>query len=146
VRIISSILLIAFVLTGCYGYMPVQGTSVPAGSTVRARLSTPGEFRLTEISASNVDELSGEVIRADADTLALSAFWLRSRSGLEHLAAGETVAIPRTQVAEIEQRRISWVRTIGLASAASIAGALILGAITGYGNGGNGRDGGGQTK
>lgn len=107
-------------LTGCFHYVPVE--EVPRqGTAVRTYLSRPISLELTEVTANNVMEVRGEVVSDGADRVLLSAFGLRSASDFQHVAAGETVAIPRDAIERMEEKRISFPRT-------ALAGAVLAGA------------------
>ncbi|NIP79579.1 MAG: hypothetical protein GWM90_10315, partial [Gemmatimonadetes bacterium] len=66
-------------------------------------------------------QVRGEVVANRPDRLLMSAFALESVSQYEHLAAGETVLIPRDALGQIEEKRISATRT-------ALAGAVLAGA------------------
>jgi hypothetical protein len=116
------------VLTGCYTYAPV-GTAPARGAHVRARLSTPQNVALTDLTVSNVVLLDAEVVRSGPDSLVVSALSLRSLSGGDFAAAGETVAIPRTSLEAVDARSFSWWRSAGLIVAAGTVTSLLFAAL-----------------
>lgn len=130
------------VLSGCYGYAPVTLSTVPRGTSVRVHLSTPGDFRITQVTVNDVRVIDAEVIGFQDDTLALSAWWLESVTGYEFPASGETVRVPGGHIGMIEKRRISVARTAGLAGAFAGVTTLLVAALDAAGviggNGGNG--------
>ncbi len=130
--------------TGCYSYVVVNsGAPLPStGAEVRAHLTEPGRFRLTNITAENVVRVDGEVVRWGPDQLVLSAFWLRSRGGLEHKGVGETVVIPRTRIATLERKQVSAVRSGGFIGVTILLAALVTAAFGGGGGPGEGPNGG----
>lgn len=124
-------------LTGCYSYVPAAGPELTLGTSVRARLSTPTDFRLTNLSVNNTVLIDGEVVRQGPDSLVISAFSLRAETGYTMPAIGETLAIPGGRIAAIERRRFDPLRSgllVGLTAAAS---ALLVGALDGGGGGGS---------
>lgn len=127
-------------LTGCYTYAPVPGMTLGRGTAVRARLAAPSDFRLTELTANGVVTIDGEVVRQDTGELVVSALWLRSQTGYEFPAAGETVTIPAERLAGIEQKRFSVARSAMVAGAGVLASVLFVAAFgtDGFGGGGGG--------
>ncbi len=125
-------------LTGCYTYTPVRDAPLVRGTPVRAELSAPSDFRLTELTANNVVSVAGEVVRQDPDTLVMSAMWLRAQTGYEFPAAGETVVIPSYRVASLEQRRLSPARSAAFGGAITLAAVLLAAALDGSGAAGGG--------
>ncbi|MGI9179794.1 MAG: hypothetical protein ACR2H9_04750 [Longimicrobiaceae bacterium] len=135
------LVLALLMLTGCYTYAPVRDTPLVRGTSVRAELSTPSDFRLTELTANNVVSVAGEVVRQDTDTLVMSAMWLRAQTGYEFPAAGETVLIPSYRLAALEQRRLSPARSAAFGGAIALAGVLLAAAMQGGGAAGGGSGG-----
>ena len=126
------------VLTGCYSYVPVVGTSLGRGTTVKARLSAPADFRLTDMAVNNAVLLSGEVVSHGRDTLALSVFSLRAPTGFTFPAAGETLFVPNVRIAELERRRFAPVRSALVLGAAVAATTLVFSSFDVGGNSGGG--------
>lgn len=121
--------------SGCYVYVPLKSSTPPPvrGAAVRARLAEPGRFRLTDVTAENVSSVDGEVVEWNADRLVLSAFWVRSNSGLEHKGVGETVVLPRTTIATVERKQISLARSSALAGGIALLAVLANAAFIGGG-------------
>lgn len=132
------------VLTGCYSYVPAAQQVLARGTPVRARLSTPTDFRLTEISVNNAVTVQGEVVRQDADSLIVSAVSLRSETGREVPAAGETLAIPSARIAGVEKKRFDVLRSVAV-TAAGFATTLLLFMAFDAGGGSGGPGGGGPS-
>jgi hypothetical protein len=85
---------------------------------------------LSNLTANDVVLIEGEMIRAGADSVLVSARWLQARSGFDFSGTGETVRVPRINVAAIEQKRISLLKTAaltaGLVLTVGVASALTL--------------------
>lgn len=105
-------------LSGCFTYAPTRDAPGQA-ARVRVTLSSPADFRLRDFTANEVVVAEGEVVRVEEERLVLSALELRARSGYEFIGQGETIAIPRSNVAVLETRRVSAWRS------ALVAGALV---------------------
>lgn len=138
-----SLALLALVaLAACHNYVPVTVDRLERPDRVRVHLSVAGSYELLDLTANDVIEIEGEVVRWDEASLVLSAWWLVARGGLEFRGQGETVVVQREHIAAIEERRISALKTaalVGLGAAAMGIGVGSLGAIgsSGTSNPGN---------
>lgn len=139
------LLLVTFVLNGCYTYFPTQ--QIPdRGAKVRLELAQPQDVRLSEVTANDVVNLQGELAQVDSNRVVLSAFVLRSQSGYENIGRGESVSILRQNIASIRQSRISPLNTAGLVAIGVVIGVLTGVALADAGNQGEGGGGGGETQ
>lgn len=142
-RTIAAFLLVILTLNGCFAYMPSRGAPLRQGQGVRVLLSSPLDVRLVDVTANNVATLDGEVVSSDSTSLVLSARMVRSNTGYEQLGGGATVQIPTTQIGEIEERRLSAIKTAGLVGIIVGLTAIVAAANTGTGvKGGPGGGGG----
>ena len=123
---VAATLLATTALSGCYRYVPAP-ESPARGMAVRAYLTQPLQVPLTDITANNVTAVEGEVAVASRDTLYLSASRLFAPGGAEFLPMGETVAIPRLSLGNVQLRKVDTLGTsvsilggIGLAILASL--------------------------
>jgi hypothetical protein len=124
--------MLSLVTVGCLSYTPIDGNE-PAprlGMEVRAHLSTPESFPLTNLTANNVVEVDGEIVRWEEDRLVLSAWWLRAGSGIEHRGIGETVNIPRSSLGAVERKQLSVTRTGVLVGFIALLGVLAQAALS----------------
>jgi len=141
-RAAAAALLCLPALNGCLSYAAVSPADVPpAPAEVQVLLTRPMDFPVTDLTVRDVVRVRGEVISADSAWLRLSAYGLRSQSGFGYQAAGETVHIPRPQVAQLQRRRVDLART-GLMAAAFAGATVVLAALTGgldLGGSGGGR-------
>ena len=112
-------------LGGCFAYTPLRTPDPPRASVLRLHLSTPGDYRLTNITMNDVGEIDGELIAMDDSAVFVSATRLVARSGFEHLGEGATLRVPRASIGSIEVKRISAGRT-----ALFLGGLVALGAAT----------------
>jgi hypothetical protein len=130
-------------LAGCYHYVPAVAATAPQGTPLRAHLNTLSNFELAQITVNNIDRVEGEMVRADAGELILSATWLQAITGNGYPGDGWTVRIPQSAVTAVEERRLSWWRT-GIVIAGGVVAtwlgfeALGLGPTFGGGQGGTG--------
>ncbi|HEX2189752.1 MAG TPA: hypothetical protein VHG51_12675 [Longimicrobiaceae bacterium] len=140
-RSTALVLLLSMLLGGCLSYAPA-GDAPRRASRVRVTLVSPADFRLTEFTANEVVTAEGEMVRMDEEEVVLSAVELRARSGYEFVGRGETLTIPRSNVARIETQRVSVARSALLAGVVVLVMTLAE-RVIGLGTGGGDGDGGG---
>jgi hypothetical protein len=139
------IIVLVALCSSCFSYTPLQNEPARQGKRLRVQLSTPRDVRLTNVTANEVVTVDGELVRFAPDTATLSVWMLKARSGYEFIGTGETVSLPRRDIAAVEERRLSILRSAAVAAAAGLAIVLIERAIGGSGGGGK-EPGGGQTQ
>ncbi len=129
--------------TGCYSYVPLDAAEPrpEIGHQVRAYLNQPDRVRLQHVTAENVIQVNGELVEWDNGRLLLSAFWVKSASGFEYNALGETVSLRDNDLNRVETKKINIPVTVGVVAVA-VAGAILLGSA--FGTFGSGNEGGGQ--
>jgi hypothetical protein len=129
------------VASGCYHYVPLNPSTAPQGTPVRARLNTMSEFELAQFTVNNIDQVEGEMVRLDTGALVLSATWLQAVTGNGYAGNGWTVRIPEANLAGFEQKRLSWWRTgvvVGGIAVGTWLGFEALGLSPSSGTGGGG--------
>lgn len=133
-------------LTGCFSYAPVGNAPLRQGTDVRAVLQVPTTVPVPTGTIAGVNRVDGWLIGSPADSVLLSARWLRSTAGQEFPGAGSTLRIPRSNVSLLETRRFDTVRTALVAGAVVVAlGSIRAAANVGGGkNDGTGTNGGQQ--
>jgi hypothetical protein len=116
--------LLPVLLGACYSYVAL-GTVPPArGVDVVAKLAVPLDIGLQDITVHDIEEAVGKVAYVDADSLVVVAERFRSALGTDYPGLGSTIAIPRTHIANLAQRRVSAGRTsllLGAGAAALVA-------------------------
>ena len=129
----------AFVLSGCYTYVPVQ--SPPPGTEVRVRIPVQSPVEGSNV-VSDMLAVEGAVVSA-GDTLVLATESTQTFGNFREVRTLDTLRVSRTRLASLEQKTFSRGRTIGF-SALVLAGtaALVL-AVAGTVGGSDGDGGGG---
>jgi hypothetical protein len=128
----SSALLLA--AAGCYAYAPVDPVAVRPGTGVRVRVSGAGADRLAPLlGTGHTRVLSGTLVDARADTMIVqvpTVVQAGVAGSLETLH--QRVSIPRSDMVELETRRLDRLRT-GLAagSAAFLIASVVARALEG---------------
>jgi hypothetical protein len=120
---ILTVVLPATLVAGCHRYEPVTAASVARGSSVAVLLTDYGTANLGRLLGMGVGTVEGGLVTVSDSTYTLSVQLVRQRNGIETLWRGEQVAIPRTDVAEIRQRRFSRSKS-ALATVAVLAAAF----------------------
>ena len=132
-------------LAGCHRYEPVTATTVDRGASVAVSLTDYGTANLGRLLGMGVGTVEGNLVTVSDSSYTLAVQLVRQRNGIETFWRGERVAIPRGDVAEIRQRRISRsksaVAAVALLAAAYGAVEAFIG--TGSGSGPPGGSGGG---
>lgn len=140
------LLLGALLLGGCYRYVPSDTDGLRRGDPVRAQVSgVPVE--VGDIAVRDVTTVDGEFVSIMDQQVYLSAMRVTNRAGREFDGLRSTVAIERTSLDGLFEKRLDVTNT-ALAAAALTAGAVLLhtildsaGGISGQGSGGGGGGG-----
>ncbi|PYP08096.1 MAG: hypothetical protein DMD59_13225 [Gemmatimonadetes bacterium] len=132
--------LLAFVipLSACLSYTPLGNVTPARGAEVVATV-TPIDVRVGEITVHHVTRVEGRVAFADADSVMIAGSRFVSETGTEYRSVGDVATIPRTQVLEIKQKRVSaWKTAIAFGASGAAVAAIIagVGPLAGFGSGG----------
>lgn len=145
-RAAAPALLASLALGGCYTHRPLVLDAIPAGTRVEVVLTDRGGVDLAETVGGTAERLSGRVQTLGPERMVVALNRVQMRRGQSITWSGEPVGVPRSAVASVRERRLSWWRTT-LMGAAVTAGFLAvidrLGANIGWLSGAFGGDGGG---
>jgi hypothetical protein len=149
-RAIAAIVLVCMTpsVTGCYTYKPVAVHEVrpEPGKAVQVHLNAPESVRLQNLTADGVVQINGELAQWDNGQLVLSAFWVRSSSGFEHRAEGETVTLEEAKIRSVSAKQMNVPLSVALAAGAVAAAVIVGSAFSASGSAGNDGDDGGGTQ
>ena len=115
-------------LSGCFTYLPIEPGEVEPGVSVRARVSPAASARIAPLlGATDARRLDGTVITQSGDTMIVEVPTVTTENREFGRAPNQRVSIPRSDLVELEVRRLDRVRTIGLVggAAAILASALV---------------------
>ena len=115
--------IVTLLLSGCHRYEPVTAATVANGSSVAVSLTDYGTANLGRLLGMGVGTVEGNLVSVSDSAYTLTVQVVRQRNGIETFWRGERVAIPRTDVAEIRQRRFSRSKS-ALATVAVLAAAF----------------------
>ncbi len=122
--------LLSVVLGGCFSYVALSGAVPARGRDVVARLSPPLAVPLQDVTVREVTLATGKVAYADADSIVLTAQRFTSDAGTDYPGLGTSVTIPRSQIAQLEERHVSKART-ALVLAGGVAALVAIVASVG---------------
>lgn len=114
------------VAAGCYSYVPIE--SPQRGMEVRAQLETEAAVRRSTGLDEPITRYDGTVVEVDSAGLALDVLIARSVSTFEDVEIRDTIRLARTDVRDIQERRLSPVRSVLVTVA---AGAVAVGIVMG---------------
>lgn len=138
---ILALVLLAFA-GGCYHYVPEPPGPIPQGTPIRLHLSRPQSFEMMTITAHNIGQVTGEMIREESGEVVFSALWLDAVTGEGFDGGGWTFRVPRSDVTQLSVRRLSTWRTFAVLAMGAAATWLGFDALRGS-DAGSGQSGGG---
>ncbi len=119
--------LLLMTVTGCYSYVSIPPEAAAPGAQVRAQLANgEGSVPSRGLGIGRADLMEGEVVERRAESLVLSVF--PRDLGVQTWSHGprDTVAIRLNEIAALEQKQFSTVRTAGLVAGVAVVGALAI--------------------
>jgi len=121
-------------LCGCYEYLPPPNRADDLnGKRVQLTLNDMGSAMLAPQIGPQNEAVGGTLVENTTDALTLLVMSVRNRNGLESGWNGERVSVPRSYIANLEERRFSKRRTFF--ATAALAASLII-AQRAFGGGG----------
>jgi hypothetical protein len=139
-RIVHSPLLLGFVLSACYRYVPSQAVLPTAGHAVRLTLSTDATERLAPVLGPSTKSLTGRILANGGNDFAVAVDRTFKDNGLAVVWAGDRVLIPRSGITHTERRVLDRKRSLlaaGGVALGTIASALVISSVRSRaGNGG----------
>lgn len=128
-----------FVLCGCTVYLPLNPeVPPPAGTNVRARLTTPGAVRISDRLGSPVREIEGEILSFWGDSLGLSL--MATTEYGRPWDSVDTLKIATAEVFQFEEKRLDKTRTAFLVGGVGVVTGIVIGAIYSAAGGADGGD------
>ncbi len=130
-------------LSGCLSYTRLGPAAPPRGVEVVVKPSAPLDARVGEVTIHGVTVVEGRVAYADPDSLVVAGRRFLSETATEYFSAGSLVTIPRSQIGELKQKRVSaWKTAVALGA----GGAAIAAILASVGSLGGSSSGGGPPK
>lgn len=114
----------AALLTGCFTYIPARPGEVEAGVDVRARVSPDASARIAPLlGASDSRRLDGRLISSGTDTIVVEVPTVMVDNREFGRTPNQRVSIARSDLVELEIRKLDRGRTMGIVG----GGAIVLG-------------------
>ena len=110
---------------GCYSYSVVPVGGAPAGVNVRARISAAEAERLESILGRGDRQLEGRVIETGAESLTLAVPAATAATGVSSGPIHQRITLPRSEIFEMEVRRLNGRRTGAIAVGLSLLAAYV---------------------
>lgn len=124
----------ALLLSGCFTYLPVvEPGQLEPGLSVRARVSPAAGARIAPLlGATDARQLDGTLITNSTDTLIVEVPTVMADTREFGRTPNQRVSILKSELLELEVRRIDRLRTAAVVgSAAIIAGTLLVKSLKG---------------
>ena len=124
---------IAALSSGCFSYIPARPGEVEAGVDVRARVSPDASARIAPLlGASDARRLDGKLITNGSDTIVVEVPTVMVDNREFGRTPNQRVSIPRTDLLELEIRKLDRGRTLGIVGGGAIVvGVTLINALKG---------------
>jgi hypothetical protein len=123
------LLVVVFVNSACYHYVPVSPETLTSHEDVRVRITSAAAARLVEVLGTYSTELDGVVSARGPDSLAVAVPIGREYRGTTLQSETQRLTFAKSEVVDVRRSELSRGRTI-LTSAGVLAGfALLVSAI-----------------
>jgi hypothetical protein len=120
------------ILSGCFSYIPAELGSVLPGEEIRLQMAAQGASDLATISGGRGTSVAGMLVGIDAAAIRVRVPVGLMVEGVTTRSLAQEVVIPRSQISDVERRKLSRPRTVGAVAggvAALVAVVLAYGEI-----------------
>lgn len=126
----------ALLLCACYVTTPVPVAPAPVpGTKLHVQLTDAGATSLAQYLGPGVGYVDGRLLAQNDTSMSLAVSATTMRSGTEQIWKGETVSLPHSAIATVQQKKVSWWRS-GLIAGAALAAVVSIGLVKGGSTGG----------
>jgi hypothetical protein len=132
----KTIALVVLITTGCYTVEPLMTATPPAGTDLVLTLTDKGSTDMAAVVGPRSSGISGKYLGETADSLYLSVSAVAQQNGNEQFWQGERIAVPRSAVATMRERKLSVAKS-ALAVGAVVAALAGISAVIVNGNSGS---------
>lgn len=119
----------SLLLCGCYVTVPLATTAPDPGTRVHVQLTDTGAGALAGYLGPGVVSVDGRLLVASDTNVAVAVSQVGKVDGDQQFWKGETVSLPRGDIATVQQKKLSGWRS-GLLAGAIVAGLVALRAGT----------------
>lgn len=124
----AAVVLLLPMVAGCFTYTRTSLDQVAAGAKVRVEVQPDAAARLTHALGYPADELRGEALSTEGDSLLLQVAGAMEPGGVP-VDFSQRVRISAAGMREIDVQRVDWTRTGVVMAAAAVAGGIVIGSI-----------------
>lgn len=115
-------------LAGCSVYIPRSvDAPPPAGTQVRARLTTPGAVRISSLIGLPVLEVEGQIMNTDGDSLNIGL--LSATEYGRPWDPGTTLRVARLEIDQLDEKRVDARRTALFAGGVGVVSGVVIAAL-----------------
>jgi hypothetical protein len=119
-------LLLGATLTGCYSYLPTTPQALVPATEVRVRPTLEYRAGLRDLLGTEPTTLEGTVVGSGEGEMTIEIVTAGIQYGARARPLTQRIAVPWTQVLEVEEKRLDRARTTGVLAA---AGGLAVAAV-----------------
>lgn len=123
---IPQLWLALLISTGCYHYIPAESADVPAGATVRVRVTDTQTRRFENIVPVDRRTIQGKLVEQNTDQLLLEVPILSDLRGNRVETVAQRIDVPRTDVVDLEIRKLDRGMTALVVGAGGVAGIALV--------------------
>ena len=120
---------------GCYNYVVLSTPDPQPGTRVAAELTDSGAAELAAYLGPNVSTVDGQLVNLTGRELMVSVVSVRHRNGVEDFWKGESVTVPRGDIATLHERKLAVGRSVFLVVGGAGAAVALLRAFGVVGTG-----------
>lgn len=124
----AAALMALLALTACTTYIPhTIEPPPPTGTEVKARLTTPGAIRVTDLMGQPVRELEGTLVAWSTDSLQIAL--LSATEYGRPWDSVDTLGLAITELSFLEEKRINTGRTVLFVGATAAVAGIVIAAL-----------------
>jgi len=126
---------LAPILGGCYTLQAVSEPPEP-GTDIRLLLNGDAAVRIGEMTGSLREELEGQLVEATSDSVKISVQRYRRQDQFDtRRELFQTFSLAHSEVAVMQERKLSTIRTLGFVGALGAVGGIIASSVSSDGGG-----------
>ncbi len=116
---------------GCFEYTRIETASARLGTPVRAHLSEPRDVYVGNLMVPSLVLAEGDLIRVTGDSAIIAVQAVEQSDASRRGTSRALVALPRSGLDHLEEKRVDWKRSALVAGGLAIGGALLAGSLFG---------------
>lgn len=140
---LATVIVGAFLLTGCYSYTPIPLEVTPNGQDVRILITRQGALELVEVTdvQGEVPSVTGQIVNREGREVLMRVPVGQRRDGFHRVSLEQTIRIPAGEILQVERRDFDRGKTALLGVGFIAGSAFIITSIMNALGGDTGTDG-----